>query len=144
MAKCSLDIKLDIIDNVRGKLLTNGLIGTSGQTMEIINAEEAVPAIRNVNESFGENLVEYNPAEPRVAFINPSDELVEKYYQRYLDKMGFRQLNEEEQARGGYTEEDRGEFFQKEGTTVSSAASPNSSSYKSPPNIVVSISVVFS
>jgi len=124
MAKCSLDIKLDIIDNVRGKLLTNGLIGTSGQTMEIINAEEAVPAIRNVNESFGENLVEYNPAEPRVAFINPSDELVEKYYQRYLDKMGFRQLNEEEQARGGYTEEDRGEFFQKEGTTVSSAASP--------------------
>lgn len=124
MAKCSLDIKLDIIDNVRGKLLTNGLIGTSGQTMEIINAEQAVPAIRNINESFGENLVEFNPAEPRVAFINPSDELVEKYYQRYLDKMGFRQLNEEEKARGGYTEEDRGEFFQKEGTTVSSAASP--------------------
>jgi hypothetical protein len=124
MAKCSLDIKLDIIDNVRGKLLTNGLIGMSGQTMEIINAEEAVLAIKNINVDFNETVVEYNPAEPRVAFINPSDELVEKYYQRYLDKMGFKQLNEEEKTRGGYTEEDRGEFFQKEGTTVSSEASP--------------------
>ena len=124
MAKCSLDIKLDIIDNVRGKLLTNGLIGVSGQTMEIINAEKAVLAIKNINVDFNETVVEYNPAEPRVAFINPSDELVDKYYQRYLDKMGFKQLNEEEKTRGGYTEEDRGEFFQKEGTTVSSEASP--------------------
>jgi len=50
MSKCSLDIKIDIIDKVRNNLDGQGMFATSRQTLEITNIKEANDAIRKVNE----------------------------------------------------------------------------------------------
>jgi hypothetical protein len=124
MSKCALDIKLDIIDNVRGKLQGEGLTSTSKQTMEVTEPSRANVAMAKVNQEFGENIAQYSSTSNSAIYIEPSDTLVDRYYQKYLDDMGFRQLNEEEKARGSYADENRGEFYQLQGNTVTSGASP--------------------
>jgi hypothetical protein len=124
MAKCSLDIKLDIIDEVRDTLNRDGFIATSRQTLDITDANRAKEVMDAVNSKFGEKVVTMSYTSANTVYIDPSDSLVREYYEDYLDNMGFRQLNREEQERGGYTEEDRGEFFQVTSDEIESAASP--------------------
>ena len=123
MSKCATDIKFDIIDNVRGKLQGEGLIATSKQTMEVTNPNRANVAMAKVNQEFGENIAQFSSTSNSAVYIEPSNALVDRYYQKYLDDMGFRQLNDEERARGGYADEHRGEFYQFQGNTVTSGAS---------------------
>ena len=124
MSKCATDIKFDIIDNVRGKLQGEGLIATSKQTMEVTNPSRANVAMAKVNQEFGEDIAQFSSTSNSAVYIEPSNRLVDRYYQKYLDNMGFKQLNEEERARGGYADEHRGEFYQLQGNTVTSGASP--------------------
>lgn len=124
MSKCATDIKFDIIDNVRGKLQGEGLIATSKQTMEVTNPSRANVAMAKVNQEFGEDIAQFSSTSNSAVYIEPSNALVDRYYQKYLDDMGFRQLNDEERARGGYADEHRGEFYQLQGNTVTSGASP--------------------
>jgi hypothetical protein len=112
MAKCSLDIKLDIVDEVRETLDRDGFSATSRQTLDITDSEKAREAIERVNARFGEKVVTFSYTSANTVYIDPSDSLVNEYYKDYINKMGFKQLNEEERRRGGYTEEDRGTFFQ--------------------------------
>jgi len=122
MSKCSLDIKIDIIDKVRNNLDGQGMFATSRQTLEITNIKEANDAIRKVNEKFREEVASYSTTARNVVYIEPSDNLTQQYYNKYMDELGVNQLNEEERLRGGYTEEDRGEFFQTEEMSMSIAS----------------------
>jgi len=112
MAKCSLDIKLDIIDEVREILDRDGFTATSRQTLDVTDSEKAREVMERVNARFGDKVVTFSYTSANTVYIDPSDSLVNEYYKNYINKMGFKQLNEEEQKRGGYTEEDRGEFYQ--------------------------------
>ena len=112
MAKCSLDIKYDIIDKVRNKLEGSSFTATSKQTLDVIDPVKANQLMYDVNAEFGEKVVTFSYTSPNTVYIDPSDKLVDIYYEKYLNEMGFRQLNTAEQERGGYTEEQRGEFFQ--------------------------------
>ena len=129
MSKCLVDIKKDIIDDVTKKL------SNQGATIEdnvgyFANPNKATRAIASVNKEYKELVVK--ESEKGSFMIDPSDRLA----QRYLDK--FNEIAPEEpkqitlplsnaqlaeMRRGGYTEEQRGEFFQLEGTE-SSTASP--------------------
>ena len=129
MAKCSLDIKFDIIDEVRDTLNRDGFIATSKQTLDITDAKRAKEVMDAVNSKFGEKVVTMSYTSPNTVYIEPSDALVREYYEDYLDKMGFRQLNIEEQERGGYTEEQRGEFFQLNDGKVLEKAIPELDNY---------------
>ena len=112
MAKCSLDIKLDIIDEVRDTLNRDGFTATSRQTLDITDANRAKEVMDAVNSKFGEKVVTISYTSPNTVYIDPSDSLVREYYEDYINDMGVRQLNAEEQERGEYSEEQRGEFFQ--------------------------------
>jgi hypothetical protein len=129
MSKCLLDIKKDIIDDVTKKL------SNQGATIEdnvgyFTNPNKASKAIDSVNKEYKEIVVK--ESEKGSFIIDPSNALAQKY----LDKFNQIALEEPKQItlplskeqlaemrRGGYTEEQRGEFFQKEGTE-SSTSSP--------------------
>jgi hypothetical protein len=129
MSKCLVDIKKDIIDDVTKKL------SNQGATIEdnvgyFANPNKASKAIGSINKEYKEIVVK--ESEKGSFMIEPSDRLAQKY----LDKFNEVAPEEPEQItiplsktqlaemrRGGYTEEQRGEFFQKEGTE-SSTSSP--------------------
>lgn len=111
MITCALDIKNDIIDDVRDKLNKRGLTPTSKQTMEVTDMRQALQSIKEINDEFGEKIVTFSYTSDRVVYIDPSNKLVDRYYERYIDSLGVRQLNDAEKERGEYTEEHRGEFF---------------------------------
>ena len=117
MAKCSLDIKKDIIDKA-GNMLAQRGADVMGDTGYFPNPSKASKAISEVNKSFKDILVK--EGEKGSFSINPSDKLVNVYFEQYkTDEQNkllrdAAALQEEERKRGMYTEEDRGEFFQKE------------------------------
>ena len=111
MITCALDIKNDIIDDVRNTLDGKGLRATSKQTLDVTNSRDALSAISDINNKYGEKIVTFSYSSPNVVYIDPSNRLVDRYYNRYIDDLGVRQLNEEEKKRGDYSEEHRGEFF---------------------------------
>lgn len=82
-----------------------------------------------INKSYGYDVVKFFEGETdytNIRTISIPDELIDRYYQNELkiEEEEALLLNEEEQKRGEYREEDRGEFFQKEGEVVTSHASP--------------------
>jgi len=117
MSKCSLDIKKDIIDKVGNKLTDRGATvqDTAGY---FANPNKASKAIAEVNAEFKDLVIK--EGEKGSFFIDPSDKLVDTYFTKYkqdeqnklIDEA--RNLQDAEQARGEYSEEQRGEFFQKE------------------------------
>lgn len=117
MSKCSLDIKKDIIDTVGNKLTDKGATvqDTAGY---FANPDRAFKAIAEVNAEFKDLVVK--EGEKGSFFIDPSDKLVDAYFTKYKQDEQNKLINEAsalqeaERARGEYTEEQRGEFFQKE------------------------------
>ena len=129
MSKCLVDIKKDIIDDVTKKLSKQGAI-IEDNVGYFTNPNKASKAIDSVNKEYKEIVVK--ESEKGSFIIDPSNALAQKY----LDKFNQIALEEPKQItlplskeqlaemrRGGYTEEQRGEFFQKEGTE-SSTSSP--------------------
>ena len=123
MAKCSLDIKQDIIDKVYEKLTAQGAVIQEGVYGYFPNPNKAASAINSINKEFKDIVVK--ESEKGSFFIDPSEQLVNIYFEKYLqetEEAEARGLPEEEMLRGGYTEEQRGEFFQVEGMPASRAA----------------------
>ena len=129
MSKCLVDIKKDIIDDVTKKL------SNQGATIEdnvgfFANPNKASKAIASVNKEYKELVVK--ESEKGSFTIDPSNRLVQKYLDKFNEvapeepkqiTIPLSNAQLAEMRRGGYTEEQRGEFFQLEGTE-SSAASP--------------------
>lgn len=119
MSKCQLDIKKDIIDTVGDTLKEAGAF-VEGNAGYFPNPRNATPAINSINKEFKTLIVQ--EGEKGSFFIEPSDELVQQYYNEYVKGLSLTYLQEEEEPaallqqeemlRGGYTEEQRGEFFQ--------------------------------
>lgn len=111
MSKCALDIRYDIIDTATEKLVANGAI-VEGEVGHFPNPNKASSAINSINKEFKESVVQ--EGEKGSFTINPSESLVDTYFQEYLQSVRIaeaQQLVDEEIKRGGYTEEQRGEFF---------------------------------
>jgi len=122
MSKCALDIRKDIVNAVGKKLTIDGAI-VDGNVGYFPNPNKASSVINAINKQFNDpSLVQ--ESEKGSFTISPSEELVGKYLNEYNRKKEeeARLLQEEEIARGGYTEEERGEFFQLEGTETSKAS----------------------
>lgn len=122
MSKCALDIRKDIIRAVGKKLTLNGAI-VEGDIGYFTNPNKASSVINAVNKEFNDGSL-IKEGEKGSFSIIPSDALVALYLNEYNRKQeeGAKLLQEEEIARGGYTEEARGEFFQLEGTELSKAS----------------------
>lgn len=115
MAKCSLDIKKDIIDDVANRLTQKGAV-VQNEVGYFPNPSKATEAISSVNNEFGERVI--SEGQQGSFIIQPSPSLVQEYLEEYNktrrpspQEEAFN-LQQEEMARGGYTEEQRGEFFQ--------------------------------
>jgi len=80
MAKCSLDIRKDIIDNVGEKLTNQGAFveGTAGY---FYNPKKAPSVINSINNEFKDVVVK--EGEKGSFFIDPSDGLVDLYFEQY-------------------------------------------------------------
>jgi hypothetical protein len=127
MGKCLLDIKYDIIDEAREKALGyEGFKVALGQrdALEIADAPKAAEAARQVNEQFKEDVITPSFTSKNHYFISPSEELTQQYFDDYKNALIAEAavLSNAEKERGGYTEEDRGEFFQLEGVPASTAS----------------------
>ena len=128
MSKCLVDIKKDIIDDVTKKL------SKQGATIEdnvgyFANPNKATKAIASVNREYKELVVQ--ESEKGSFIIDPSNRLVQKYLDKFNEvapeepkqiTLPLSKAQLAEMKRGGYTEEQRGEFFQKEGTESSTAS----------------------
>ena len=116
MAKCSLDIRKDIIDEAGAIMVSKGAT-VSGNVGYFANPALASKAISDVNRYFKDIVVK--GGEKGSFFIDPSESLVKEYLDEY-NKSGLallerdaRLFQEGEIARGGYTEEEGlGEFYQ--------------------------------
>lgn len=127
MAKCLLDIKLDITDNAREKALSmGGFREVLGQrdTLEITNNVKAAVSAREINRSFKEDVITPSVVSKSYYVIAPSEELATRYLDQYnkILENEAKALQDKEMERGGYTEEERGEFFQKEEAPASTAS----------------------
>jgi len=117
MSKCALDIKKDIIDEA-GEMLSQRGAQINGAYGNFPNPSKASRAIAEVNREFGDLVVK--EGEKGSFFIDPSEPLVQEYLDEYnrsqtlLDEETARKMQKDEMERGGYTEEDRGEYFQLE------------------------------
>ena len=126
MNKCSLDIRKDIVDNVTETLTNNGAT-VENEVGYFANPNKATGVINSINNKFNELVVK--EGEKGSFTIDPSDKLVDRYFEKYKENEQRKleneaaALQEAERVRGGYTEDQRGEFFQLEGTE-SSIASP--------------------
>lgn len=129
MSKCLVDIKKDIIDDVTKKLSKQGAT-IEDNTGYFANPNKASKAIDSVNREYKDLVVK--ESEKGSFMIDPSDKLAQKYLDKFNEvapeepkqiTLPLSNAQLAEMKRGGYTEEQRGEFFQKEGTE-SSAASP--------------------
>ena len=126
MAKCLLDIKLDITDAVRNEALKlGGFREYLNDTLEITDAKQASITARDINSAYKEQIITPSMTSKNHYFISPSNELSEKYLAKanqVVADNGAAKLNQEEKERGGYTEEERGEFFQTEDVAASKAS----------------------
>jgi hypothetical protein len=127
MGKCLLDIKYDIIDEAREQAL--GYEGfkqalEQRDMLEIADAPKAAESARKVNQQFKEDVITPSFSSKNHYYISPSENLTQQYFDQYNKALENEAsaLTEAEKERGGYTEEDRGEFFQKEGSKASSAS----------------------
>jgi hypothetical protein len=130
MSKCLLDIKYDIIEKARKEALKyEGFKQALDQNdmLEITDAPKAAEAARQVNQQFKEDVITPSFTSRNHYYISPSENLTQQYFDDYKKALEEEAgaLTEAEKERGGYTEEDRGEFFQMEGIPAS-AASPAS------------------
>ena len=132
MSKCLLDIKYDIIDKARELAMgpENGFKYILGQrdALRIVDSRIAEQAAKKVNDEFGEMIITPSVGDRTSYFISPSEALVEEYFDEYKREFvseGF-DIAYAEQQRAEYTEDHRGEYFQKAGDedTVSSTAAP--------------------
>jgi len=115
MAKCLLDIKKDIIDSVKNSLTKEGAI-IKNVTGFFPNPNKASTAINKINKDFKDIVIK--EGEKGSFTIEPSNELAQKYLDTYNRKST--ELSPEQRAemeRGGYTEDQRGEFFQLNNTS---------------------------
>ena len=127
MSKCLLDIKYDIIDEAREKALGyEGFKVDLGQrdSLEITDAPKAANAAREVNKQFKEDVITPSFTSKNHYYISPSENLTQQYFDNYTNALRDEAaiLPDAEKERGGYTEEDRGEFFQNEGIPASTAS----------------------
>ena len=123
MSKCALDIRYDIVDTAIEKLVANGAI-VDGEVGYFPNPNKAASVINSINREFKDRVIQ--EGEKGSFTINPSETLVQVYFDEYLKSVEVAEAQraiDEEIARGGYTEEDRGEFFQEEGLPMSTASS---------------------
>jgi hypothetical protein len=125
MPKCLTDIKKDIIDLIKEKLDEEKAV-VSDNTGYFPNTSKAAKAIAKINADFKDIVIK--EGEKGSFIIEPSDKLAQIYLDEYNKSFPTEPLSPEqiaEMERGGYTEEDRGEFFQKPGvTSETSEASP--------------------
>ena len=125
MAKCLLDIKKDIVSKA-GKILSSKGATVEGSVGYFANPSIASSAIKEVNNEFKDLVVK--EGEKGSFFIDPSDSLSQEYLDEYKRKelaiaeKEAAKMQQEEMKRGGYTEEERGEFFQLPGTEVAKAS----------------------
>jgi hypothetical protein len=127
MSKCLLDIKLDIIEETSEKAVNLGGFKTiEGQkdTLEITDAKEAALSAKTINDGYKEDVITPSVVSKNHYFISPSDKLSQIYLDKYNNLLtaDAEQLQQEEKERGDYTEEDRGEFFQKKEAPTSKAS----------------------
>ena len=127
MGKCLLDIKYDIIEKARKEALKyEGFKQAIDQNdmLEITDAPKAASAAREINQQFKEDIITPSFTSKNHYYISPSEKLTQQYFDDY--KISLEEeaslLIEDEKERGGYTEEDRGEFFQNEGIPASTAS----------------------
>jgi len=80
MSKCSLDIKKDIIDAAGKKLVDKGAV-VDGNIGYFSNPNKASDAILSVNKEFNDLVVK--ESEKGSFFIDPSDALVNVYFEEY-------------------------------------------------------------
>jgi hypothetical protein len=129
MSKCLVDIKKDIIDDVTKKLSKQGAT-IEDNTGYFANPAKAPKAIASVNKEYKELVVK--ESEKGSFIIDPSNKLAQKYLDKFNEvapeepkqiTLPLSKAQLAEMKRGGYTEEQRGEFFQLEGETVTSKAS---------------------
>ena len=113
MSVCSLDIRKDIIEDA-GERLTELKATVEGNVGFFANPNRASSAINEVNKHFGDLVVK--EGEKGSFFIDPSSSLVQEYLNEYNSTTApeeeAAELQQQEIDRGGYTEEDRGEFYQ--------------------------------
>jgi uncharacterized protein YlzI (FlbEa/FlbD family) len=135
MSKCLLDIKYDIIDEAKEQALKyEGFKEVLGQrdSIEITDAAKAASTARQINQQFKEDIITPSFTSKNHYFISPSEQLTQQYFDDYknalIDEAAV--LPNAEKERGGYTEEDRGEFFQKEGIPASAASSASIATIK--------------
>ena len=121
MSKCLLDIKYDIIDKARELAMgpENGFKYILGQrdALRIVDSRIAEQAAKKVNDEFGEMIITPSVGDKTSYFISPSEALVEEYFDEYKREFvseGF-DIAYAEQQRAEYTEDHRGEYFQKAG-----------------------------
>lgn len=122
MSKCALDIRYDIVDTATEKLVANGAV-VEGEMGYFPNPNKASSVINSINREFKDQVVQ--EGEKGSFTINPSETLVDIYFDEYLKSVELAEaqgLIDEEIRRGGYTEEQRGEFFQLEGVPASKAS----------------------
>lgn len=128
MAKCLADIKKDIIDDVTKKLSKQGAT-IQDNVGYFANPSRAYKAIGSINQEYREIVVK--ESEKGSFMIDPSDKLAQKYLDKFTKvapeepkqiTLPLSPAQLAEMKRGGYTEEQRGEFFQKEGTETSIAS----------------------
>jgi len=91
MSKCALDIKRDIIDTVGEKLTEKGA-SVEGNVGYFPNPQRASAAINSVNKEFGDIVVKQS--EQGSFFIDPSEQLVQVYFNEYNKQLPLFQLEE--------------------------------------------------
>lgn len=129
MIKCSLDIKLDIVDKARETAMgpENGFQYVLGERnmLRVVDPVIAARAAKKVNDEFKENVITPSFTSKFHYYIDPSKELVERYYEEYKlkERAEAESFVQDNRKLGQYSEEERGEYFQK-GGTEGSAASP--------------------
>ena len=90
MAKCSLDIKKDIIDTV-GKKMSNLGATVEGNVGFFPNPSRSSNAINSINKEFGSLVVQ--AGEQGSFFIEPSDALIKEYLDEYNRSLPAEDLN---------------------------------------------------
>lgn len=89
MSKCALDIRKDIIDTVGDKLRENGAF-VDGNVGYFRNPNKSTAAINTINKEFNAYIVK--EGEQGSFFIDPSEQLVQSYYNEYLKNLPLLQI----------------------------------------------------
>ena len=116
MAKCLIDIKKDIIDKAAEKLVYRGAV-VSGNVGYFPAPNKASKAIAEVNDEFREAFVK--ESEKGSFFIDPSDSLVDKYFEEFKKRDDLRSLQYFNKDQALFEQEQR-EYLQITGSSKSS------------------------